>query len=90
MSDLVEMLLSVVLGLAVLLFLVRLIGNKQFGQLNVLTYISGIVIGSIIADTILHEDLNLWRSLLGVAAWVSVRILVFCCLLWDERNGEKA
>jgi len=75
MGDLSEIILRVLLGFAILLILVRIIGNKQLGQLNVFTYISGIVIGSMVADTILHSDLNIWRSALGVATWV---ILLFC------------
>jgi len=76
MNDLIEILSHVLLGFATLLFLVRMIGNKQLGQLNVFTYISGIVIGSMIADTILHEDLNIWRTILGTSAWVGLVFLV--------------
>jgi len=76
MDDLFEILLHVLLGFTALLFLVRMIGNKQLGQLNVFTYISGIVIGSMIADTILHQDLNIWRTMLGVSAWVCLVLLV--------------
>jgi len=76
MNDLLEILLRVALGFAVLLFFIRLIGNKQLGQLNVFTYISGIVIGSMVADAILHKDLDIWRSILGVTAWVGLLFLV--------------
>jgi len=76
MNDLIEILLHVLLGFATLLFLVRMIGNKQLGQLNVFTYISGIVIGSMVADTILHKDLNIWRTILGTSAWVALMFLV--------------
>ena len=76
MNDFLEILLRVALGFAVLLFLVRIIGNKQLGQLNVFTYISGIVIGSMIGDAILHKDLNIWRSILGLAAWVGLLFFV--------------
>ena len=49
-----EILFRVLFGFIILLALVRLMGNKQLGQLNVFTYISGIVIGSMVSDIILH------------------------------------
>ena len=71
-----EIIFRVSLGFAILLFLVRIIGNKQLGQLNVFTYISGIVIGSMVGDIILHSDINFWRSMTGVALWVALAICV--------------
>ena len=76
MNDFIEVLLRVLLGFVVLLILVRMIGNKQLGQLNVFTYISGIVIGSMVADAILHTDLDIWRSTIGTIAWVVLLFLV--------------
>jgi len=69
-----EILMRVVLGFIILLILVRMIGNKQLGQLNVFTYISGIVIGSMVGDIILHSDIHFWRSMLGVSVWVGLAI----------------
>ena len=71
-----EIIFRVSLGFAILLLLVRVIGNKQLGQLNVFTYISGIVIGSMVGDIILHSDINFWRSIAGVALWVAFAICV--------------
>jgi len=76
MTDLFEILLRVLLGFAILLFLIRVIGNKQLGELNVFTYISGIVIGDIIADTILHQDLDIWKPIIGISGWVALLFLV--------------
>jgi len=71
-----EILLRASLGFAILLTLVRIIGNKQLGQLNVFTYISGIVIGSMVGDIILHSDIDFWSSMLGVTLWVTLAICV--------------
>ena len=71
-----EITLRVLLGFAILLVLVRITGNKQLGQMNVFTYISGIVIGSMVGDIILHSDIEFWRSMLGVALWVVLAICV--------------
>jgi uncharacterized membrane protein YcaP (DUF421 family) len=64
------------MGFIILLILVRVIGNKQLGQLNVFSYISGIAIGSMVADIILHRDIKFWPSMLGVALWVTLAICV--------------
>ena len=71
-----EISFRVLLGFIILLALVRIIGNKQLGQLNVFTYISGIVIGSMVGDIILHSDIKFWPSMLGVAIWVALAICV--------------
>jgi len=71
-----EILTRVSLGFVILLVLVRIIGNKQLGQLNVFTYISGIVIGSMLGDIILHSDIEFWPSITGIALWVGLAIFV--------------
>lgn len=76
MNDIIEILMHVLLGFTALLLVVRIIGNKQLGQLNVFTYISGMVIGSMIADTLLHQDLNIWKTIIGISAWVALLLLV--------------
>ena len=83
-----EILFRVSLGFAILLLLVRIIGNKQLGQLNVFTYISGIVIGSMVGDIILHSDIPFWRSMAGVALWVAFAIFVELASLKSVRVRE--
>jgi len=83
MAGMLEILWRASLGFAILLILVRVIGNKQLGQLNVFTYISGIVIGSMVADILLHNDLNYWSSMFGVAVWVG---FVFCVEFASLKN----
>ena len=83
-----EILLRVTLGFAILLLLVRVVGNKQLGQLNVFTYISGIVIGSMVGDIILHSDIKFGRSMLGVALWVGLAICVELVALKSIRARE--
>ena len=84
----VEISLRVLLGFIILLFLVRIIGNKQLGQLNVFTYISGIVIGSMVSDIILHSDIKFWPSMLGVAIWVALAICVELLALKSVKARE--
>jgi len=76
MTTTLDIALRAGLGFVILLILVRIIGNKQLGQLNVFTYISGIVIGSMVGDIILHSDISFWPSMFGVALWVGLAICV--------------
>jgi len=83
-----EILMRVAMGFVILLVLVRIVGNKQLGQLNVFTYISGIVIGSMVGDIILHKDIKFLRSMLGVALWVMLAICVELIALRSIRARE--
>jgi len=83
-----EISFRVLLGFVILLILVRTIGNKQLGQLNVFTYISGIVIGSMVGDIILHSDIKFWPSMAGVALWVALAIGVELASLKSIRVRE--
>jgi len=83
-----DILMRVVLSFTILLILVRIIGNKQLGQLNVFTYISGIVIGSMVSDIILHSDLKFLPSMLGVALWAGLAICVELIALKSIRIRE--
>lgn len=67
-----EMLLRSVIGFAVLLVLIRIIGNKQMGQVNVFTYISGTVVGTMVGTFILYLDISLWKSLVCMVVWVGL------------------
>jgi len=78
----------VLIGFLILLILVRIIGNKQLGQLNIFTYISGIVIGSMVSDIILHRDIKFWVSMFGVALWVGFAICVELISLKSVRVRE--
>ena len=76
MANVLDISLRVSLGFIILMILVRVIGNKQLGQLNVFTYISGIVIGSMVADIVLHRDIKFWPAIFGVTLWVCLAICV--------------
>jgi len=88
MNGMLEILMRVSLGFVILLVLIRIIGNKQLGQLNVFTYISGIVIGSMVADIILHSDIEFWPSMTGVTLWVALAIVVELASLKSVRIRE--
>jgi len=80
--------LRAVIGFVILLVLVRIIGNKQLGQMNVFTYISGIVVGSMVADIILHSDIPFWNSMFSVALWSGLVLCVELVALKSVKARE--
>lgn len=59
----------------ILFFLTKIMRKKQFSQLNVFDYITGIVAGSIVAGTTTSTT-NFERSLIALAVWFGVPILI--------------
>lgn len=59
----------------ILFFLTKIMRKKQFSQLNVFDYITGIVAGSIVAGTTTSTT-NFERGLIALAVWFGVPILI--------------
>ena len=70
-----------VLGLVILLALTRLLGKKQLSQLTVFTYITGIALGSMAGEMVIHTDVNILDAMIRMALWcVLVLIIEFISL----------
>jgi len=61
-------------GFAVLLILTRLAGKKQIGQMTVFTYITGIALGNMAGDMIIHKDVEIMDGVIGMTLW---SVLIF-------------
>ena len=69
------------LAFVMLLGLTRLLGKKQLSQLTVFTYITGIALGNMASEMVLHEvpilsgivAMVLWSLLVFVIEWVSLK-----------------
>lgn len=66
------------LGFVTLLFVTRLIGNKQLGQLNIFTYISGIAIGTMAGAMVVYHDIEILESFIGILVWGIFTVLSEC------------
>ena len=64
------------ISFSALLLLTRLMGKKQLGQMNIFTFITGITVGGMTAEIILHKDLMTAESFFGLALWCMLAILV--------------
>lgn len=64
------------LGFGTLIFITRLIGNKQLGQLNIFTYISGIAVGTMAGAMVIYHDIEIVESFLGLLIWGAFTFLL--------------
>ncbi|MFC0189764.1 DUF421 domain-containing protein [Fictibacillus aquaticus] len=60
-----------VLGFAFLLLLMRLLGKKQLGELTFFNYATGIAMGNIIGDMVVHKEITVMESLAALTAWAA-------------------
>ncbi|MDR7071215.1 DUF421 domain-containing protein [Fictibacillus barbaricus] len=58
-----------VLGFLFLLFLMRILGKKQLGELTFFNYATGIAMGNIIGDMVIHKEITVWESLAALSFW---------------------
>jgi len=85
MNKTYELLLRIFLGFFVLLILTRLIGKKQLGQLNIFTYITGIAIGNMAGEMILHPEVKIINGIMGMTVWT---ILIFIVEFVGLKSGK--
>ncbi|PLR85775.1 DUF421 domain-containing protein [Bacillus sp. V33-4] len=64
------------LGFAVLLFLTRILGKKQLSQMTFFTYITGIALGNIAGDMVVHRDIKVIDGVTGLVVWALLTIIV--------------
>lgn len=75
MESFLDSLLRVSVAFIMLHIIIRLIGNKQLGQLNIFTYITGIVIGSVAGDLLVHTSIKIMDAVTGIAIWGLLTII---------------
>ncbi len=76
MNNILETLLRTSVGFFVLLFLTRILGKKQMGQLTIFTYITGIALGNIAGDMVVHRDIRISDGITGLTSWAIFTLMV--------------
>ena len=69
MNELLGAALRALVGFAILLLFTRLTGKKQLSQMTIFTYITGITLGSMIGDMVIHGGVEFWEEIVGVVLW---------------------
>lgn len=72
-------------GFSVLLLMTRLLGKKQLGQLTYFTYITGIALGNIAGDMVVHRDITMTSGITGLVAWALLSIAMELIALKSSR-----
>jgi uncharacterized membrane protein YcaP (DUF421 family) len=57
------------IGFAVLLLLTRILGKKQLSQMTFFTYITGIALGNIAGDMVVHRDIKISDAVIALTLW---------------------
>lgn len=76
MPSIFETSLRTLIGFTILLILTRLLGKKQLGQLTIFTYITGIALGNIAGDMVVHRDIKLIDGIVGLVLWALLTFIV--------------
>lgn len=76
MTETIHIILRTILVLIVIFFLFKILGKKQVSQMNMFDYITGITIGSIVADISLDIEKNLLGGLLSLFIYCIVSLLI--------------
>jgi uncharacterized membrane protein YcaP (DUF421 family) len=76
MQSVLETSLRTLIGFTILLFLTLLLGKKQLGQLTIFTYITGIALGNIAGDMVVHRDIKLIDGVAGLVMWALLTFIV--------------
>lgn len=76
MNIVIEGMLRSLLSFSILLFVTRIVGKKQLGQLNIFTYITGIVVGNMASEMIVRKEMPIIEGIVGIVSWSLLVILV--------------
>lgn len=76
MDSVIETLFRTLIGFAILLTLTRFLGKKQLGQLTYFTYITGIAMGNIAGDMVVHRDISIKDGIAGLLGWAVLTFIV--------------
>ncbi|WP_274651960.1 DUF421 domain-containing protein [Paenibacillus humicola] len=63
-------------GFFVLLILTRILGKKQLSQMTFFTYITGIALGNIAGDMVVHRDIKIIDGVAGLTLWALLTMTI--------------
>jgi uncharacterized membrane protein YcaP (DUF421 family) len=72
METIITTSIRTLLGFFVLFLLTRVLGKKQLSQMTFFTYITGIALGNIAGDMVVHRDIKLIDGVTGLILWAAL------------------
>ena len=76
MESVLETSLRTLIGFVVLLLMTRILGKKQISQMTFFTYITGIALGNIAGDMVVHRDITVLDGVTGIVLWAVLTLAV--------------
>ena len=76
MNETIHIILRTILVLVILFLVFKLLGKKQISEMNMFDYITGITIGSIVADISLDIEKNLLGGLISLLIYCLISMLI--------------
>ncbi len=76
MENITTTLIRTLIGFFVLLFLTRILGKKQLSNITFFTYITGIALGNIAGDMVVHRDIKLINGVAGLTFWAILTLTI--------------
>lgn len=76
METILTTMIRTLLGFSVLFFLTRVLGKKQLSQMTFFTYITGIALGNIAGDMVVHRDIKLVDGVTGLTLWAFLTLAI--------------
>lgn len=75
-TDILNTTIKTTISFAVILFLTRILGKKQMSHLTFFNYITGITIGSIVANMILESNAHFINGIVSLLWWFLLTFLI--------------
>lgn len=90
-----ETALRAVFGFTMVLVYVRILGKKQFGELTFFNYVTGVSLGNIAGDMVVHKDIKPLDGFVGVTLWAALTFTLGYISLKSSKakriiNGEPS
>jgi uncharacterized membrane protein YcaP (DUF421 family) len=76
METILTTILRTLLGFGVLFLLTRVLGKKQLSQMTFFTYITGIALGNLAGDMVVHRDIKLIDGVTGLVLWACLTLTI--------------
>lgn len=81
----IETIFRALIGFSILLILTRILGVKQIGQLTFFTYITGIAMGNIAGDMVVHGDVSVAGGVTALIVWTFLTVVAEVVSLKSSR-----
>jgi uncharacterized membrane protein YcaP (DUF421 family) len=93
--SIVETMIRTLFGFTMMLVYIKILGKKQFGELTFFNYVTGVSLGNIAGDMVVHKDIKPLDGFIGITLWALLTFTLGYISLKSSKakkliNGEPA